>query len=151
MLETVLQEILQICPNTQPALLLLFTVLLAFFLQEAGVNGHSDESRAWNGTSDVDRESVLSMTMESEASNVAVKVAPSLPKLPCYCSCGFSPFVFCSCSVLQSLMCPPRADTSFPDSLLFVLALRRGGQKGTESSEGDIAGAHTDDDEDSEP
>lgn len=38
------------------------------------MNGNSDESRAWNGTSDVDRESVLSMTMESEASNVAVKV-----------------------------------------------------------------------------
>ena len=44
--------------------------------KEAGLNGgHSDESRAWNGTSDVDRESVLSMTMESEASNVAVKVS----------------------------------------------------------------------------
>lgn len=38
------------------------------------MNGNSDEGRAWNGTSDVDRESVLSMTMESEASNVAVKV-----------------------------------------------------------------------------
>lgn len=42
--------------------------------QEAGLAGQSDESRAWNGTSDADRESVLSMTMESEASNVAVKV-----------------------------------------------------------------------------
>ncbi|CAM9816792.1 unnamed protein product [Ectocarpus sp. 13 AM-2016] len=82
-------------PNVKPALLVLCTMLLTSMLQEAGLNGHSDESRAWNGTSDVDRESVLSMTMESEASNVAVK--------------------------------------------------------GTESSEGDIAGAHTDDDEDSEP
>jgi len=54
-------------------LLLAIAVLLSCAEQEAG-NGHSDESRAWNGTSDVDRESVLSMTMESEASNVAVKV-----------------------------------------------------------------------------
>lgn len=39
------------------------------------MNGTSDEGKASNGgVSDTERESVLSMAMESEASNVAVKV-----------------------------------------------------------------------------
>lgn len=42
-------------------------------LDEQGEDGKTSSS--WNGaTSDADHESVLSMTMESEASNVAVKV-----------------------------------------------------------------------------
>lgn len=42
-------------------------------LSERGEDGRTSSS--WNGgTSDADHESVLSMTMESEASNVAVKV-----------------------------------------------------------------------------